>query len=147
MIMGKLPPKVKDYFLKILDATIITNKNKINNKEFFGSPIKLFEYMSLGKPIISTKVKNIEEYVKIHTDNVNQNIENVNGFIIDNNLQATSMKLDPIFEKFYKVINFLKLNPKISNKIGENCRNLFMKNYTWDENINKLIYKINNDYK
>ena len=147
MIMGKLPPKVKDYFLKISDATIITNKNKINNKEFFGSPIKLFEYMSLGKPIISTKVKNIEEYLKIYTDNVNQNIENVNGFIIDNNENDTSMKLDAIFDKFYEVINFLKLNPKISNKIGENCRNLFLKNYTWDENVNKIIYTINNEYK
>ena len=147
MIMGKLPPKVKDYFLKISDATIITNKNKINNKEFFGSPIKLFEYMSLGKPIISTKVKNIEEYLKIYTDNVNQNIENVNGFIIDNNENDTSMKLDAIFDKFYEVINFLKLNQKISNKIGENCRNLFLKNYTWDENVNKIIYTINNEYK
>jgi glycosyltransferase involved in cell wall biosynthesis len=146
LIMGKLPPKVKDYFLKVSDATIITNKNKINNKEFFGSPIKLFEYMSLGKPIISTKVKNIEEYLEIYTNTIDQNMENVNGFIIDNE-ESTTLKLDQIFDKFYNVINFLKLNAKISNKIGENGRNHFLKKYTWEANINKLIYTINNEYK
>lgn len=146
MIMGKLPPKVKDYFLQVSDATIITNKNKINNKEFFGSPIKLFEYMSLGKPIISTKVKNIEDYLKIYTDTIDQNLENVNGFVIDND-ESTTLKLDQIFDKFYNVINFLKLNSKISNKIGENSRNHFLKNYTWEANINKLLYVIKNEYK
>ena len=77
---------------------------------------------------------------------IDQNMENVNGFIIDNE-ESTTLKLDQIFDKFYNVINFLKLNAKISNKIGENGRNHFLKKYTWEANINKLIYTINNEYK
>ena len=88
---------------------------------FEGLPISLIEALPLGKPIIASNVGGIPEIVSAD-----------NGFCVDNTQEAIKRCLE-------KVIS----NPKLLEKMGENSRMLYEKDFE----IQKMVSKTNNVYK
>ncbi|MFA5303294.1 MAG: glycosyltransferase family 4 protein [Candidatus Nanoarchaeia archaeon] len=86
---------------------------------FYFSPLKLFEYMSMAKPIIVSDVENLNILVK----------NRINGFRINPNDSKS------LAEK----IIFLKNNKKLSESMGKNNRNECIKKYNWIIIAKKIV--------
>jgi glycosyltransferase involved in cell wall biosynthesis len=83
------------------------------------SPLKLFEYMSVKKPIISSNLPVLREILK---SNYNCKLVKYNSFS-DWNLS----------------IQFLRNNPEFSNKLAQNAFLDFESCYTWDIRAIRII--------
>ncbi len=83
-----------------------------------GSPGKVFEYMAVGKPVISTALESIE------------------GVIIDG---ETGLVAKPDAEDIAEKILWLIENPSIRDKIGKNAREKVVAEYQWEKLGDKLI--------
>ena len=88
------------------------------------SPIKIFEYMSFKRPIISSYLKNLSDV------------------LLDEKNCLLCSSGSP--EDWVKAINKIKLNKELSEKIVSNAHNDFLQNYNWDVRAQKIIDKISN---
>ena len=105
------------------------------------SPLKLFEYIAMNKPVISTKLDDIIEYDNVNCSNdskdwikwINEgikfDIEKRNDFILNNNWYSRCSELidnlensDRCSSEFYDNISIIILNYNNKNVI-ENCIN------------------------
>lgn len=82
-------------------------------------PTKLFEYMALGVPFITS---NFPLYNKLVNDTKA-------GYTVDYN------NMKDIVEK----VEYILLNEKLSKKMGENGRKAVLDRYNWDKEAEKLI--------
>lgn len=80
----------------------------------YTSPVKLFEYMAMGKPIVAPDMENIQEIV---TNAKNAFLFTPND---ENELECK--------------INMIIKNEDIRNAIGEEAQKKVMANYTWHKN-------------
>lgn len=60
-IIGHRPHAEIPYWLKAADVLVLPNSGKEDISKFWTSPIKMFEYMASGKPIISSDLPSIRE--------------------------------------------------------------------------------------
>ena len=88
------------------------------------SPIKIFEYMSFKRPIISTNLKNLSDVL----------LDEKNCLLCSSGCP----------EDWVKAINRIKSNKELSEKIVSNAYDDFLKNYNWDVRAQKIIDKISN---
>ena len=86
------------------------------------SPLKIFEYMALGKPFITSKIEVLEEFLKDGSDSILAEPDDVNDWI--------------------KKIEYMKMNPNLMSKMSETIRSKFVKNFTWDQRAKKLLSEI-----
>ena len=76
----------------------------------YSSPIKIFEYLASGKPIIASDLPSISRILT----------HNVNSILVDpNSTQALN-----------NALNLLVNNQKLSKEMSQNCLNL-SKEFTW----------------
>ncbi len=83
-----------------------------------GSPIKVFEYMAVGKPVVATQLESVE------------------GVVIDG---ETGLVAKPDAEDIAERILWLMENPGIRDKIGRNAREKVVAEYEWEKLGDKLI--------
>ena len=78
---------------------------------FYFSPLKLFEYLASGKPVLSARIGQIERIVE----------DGVNGFLYPSeNPSEAFPKLDLLIE-----------NPALRQKLGASARETVLQKYTW----------------
>lgn len=123
------------------------------------SPLKLFEYIAMNKPVISTKLDDIVDYDNVYCSNDGQDwikwindeikfdIEKRNIFISNNNWYSRCTKLIDNIEtskkcnsEFYDNISIIILNYNNKNVI-ENCINSIIK---FDERYKTEIIVVDN---
>jgi glycosyltransferase involved in cell wall biosynthesis len=118
---GNVAHSEVSYFFAAADVLVAPYKLKEEFKKvgFYNSPVKLFEYMAMGKPIITSDLGQISEVIK-H--------------------EKSGLLIEP---GNYKELanNILKLveNQQLVDKLGSNARVEFEKNYTWEMNAMKVI--------
>lgn len=86
------------------------------------SPLKIFEYMSSGKPIISSDIKVLREVLENNYNSILCDPENTNEWI----------------NAIIKLSNDMEL----SNKIAKTAQNNFLNKYTWDVRAEKVLNKL-----
>jgi len=99
-------------FLSICDIAIIPLKHGE------GTKLKIFDYMAMGLPIVTTK-KGAE------------GLDLVNG--------EHAIITDDINEKFIKAIEFLAKNPEIRKKMGQNAKKFFEERYHPEKIKEKIL--------
>lgn len=84
------------------------------------SPMKMFEYMETGKPIISSNLDVLREIL----------IDSENALLVapDN------------LEEWHAALKLLKNNSELAVKIGENARSQLLTEYTWSIRAKKIIH-------
>ncbi len=125
---GFIPPSRLQPFRESFDIALLpsqpevrNNFNKIDTGDNI-SPLKLFEYMAAGLPIIASDLPSIRE-------------------VLEN--EKTAILLPPDNEEAWiNALKALKDNPKKRRKLGENARRLFMANFTWDARARKVMHNL-----
>ena len=78
---------------------------------FYYSPVKIFEYMACGKPVVTTRIGQIAE-------------------IIENGENGVLCEPDNIQEICLNLLELIK-NKELRSSIGKNARETISSNYTW----------------
>lgn len=122
---GHVSHKQTKSYLNEFDIVLAPYKNKVNLANTsvdigqWMSPLKIFEYMASGKPIIASNLKVLRE-VLFHEKNC---------------LLADPDKISEWVDQ----INKLKTNKNLRNKISKKAKEDFLEKYTWEKRAEKII--------
>ena len=119
--------KYVDYFGYIdkVEVKGLLKKSKIGlvtlhplKRHLYGLPVKMFEYMAMGLPIIASEIGQIKDLLK-----------NEAGILV---------KPGNVLELAQK-IEYLAANPEYGKLLGAKARKKILSAYTWDHNIDRFI--------
>lgn len=113
IITGSVNHTTVPEYIQLMDICIIPHSNE------FRSPIKMFEYMAMGKPVIAPKVAPIEQVI----------CSGINGLLFIPNDKCS----------FCKCLFELIGDPKKRIKLGDNAKKDILSNYLWQYNVNKVF--------
>ena len=116
---GIIPKKEMACYLNACDILVSPHRNMADGQPFFGSPIKLFEYMAMGKPIVASKVGQLED-------------------ILENERNALLVPPDDPVE-LAKAILRLVSDGNLGENLGRRARIDLINNYTWEHNVKRVI--------
>jgi len=125
LLVEKVSHDIVPYYLKSADVLILPNKKGDIISEYYTSPLKLFEYMASGVPIVASSLPSIKEILNkensflFEANNVNDLLEKIN-FVLENKYEAE----------------------KRANKSYED-----VKKYTWKERASLILCFLNNFYQ
>lgn len=121
-ILGYYPHSDIPYFLKAADLLVLPNSGQEDISRFYTSPMKLFEYLASGTPIIASSLPSLKEI-----------------------LDETNSKLikpdDP--EALAKAIDEILTDNVLAEKLGKQAA-LDAQKYSWDNRAKSLINFFNN---
>lgn len=121
LLVGKVPHSEIPAYLKVADIAVIPETND------FRSPIKMFEYMAMGVPIIAPKKPAIEVVIT----------NKKNGLLFD--LGNSSSLTQALLQCLSK--------PEFANKLGENARQKVFNNFTWEKNSERILLLLNDNIR
>ncbi len=123
---GYIEPQKCDAYRLKMDILIAPFQKKVapagnkGNIAGYSSPIKLFEYMAAGKPIISSNLPTMTEFLKDGED----------AFLVDSeNITAWKKALAQCRDK------------GLRDRLGKNARQKLSEHYTWQARAAKVILK------
>ena len=100
----------------------VSEKRGANNLALWMSPLKIFEYMSAGKPIITSGLAVIREIVQ-HGE--------------------TALLCDPtVPAEWQAAVETLRDDSVLRARIGNNARQTFTEHYTWDIRARDILHAI-----
>ena len=116
LILGYKPHKEIPVFLKAADVLVLPNSasEKISS---YTSPLKLFEYMSSGRPIVASELLSIKEILNS-----------------ENSVLVGSDDPESLVGGISKVIENSSFGEMISQKAKED-----VKNYTWQKRAERIV--------
>jgi glycosyltransferase involved in cell wall biosynthesis len=131
-----VPQSQSVQYLQQCDAFLCPTQPNKDGSPFFGSPTKLFEYMSMAKPIIASDLGQLSEVIspalKISgkTQMVPLKIEDEVGILVD--------PLD--MQGFVNACKLcLHLPEQVRQKMGNNARQKVLKKYTWKQHVQRIV--------
>lgn len=117
LVLGHKPHKDIPLFLKAADVLILPNSAKDGISKFHTSPLKLFEYMASGRPIIASDLPSIRE-------------------ILDDN---NSLFVEPDdSQQLAEAINKTTIDLEVSERIAQAAFE-DVKKYTWSNRVLKIL--------
>jgi glycosyltransferase involved in cell wall biosynthesis len=117
---NQLPQKMRevDIFLMPHQKKVAPSGNK-GDIARFTSPMKMFEYMATGKPIVASNLPVLQEVLK----------HKINCIIVPH---------DKVGD-WQKAVEFLVENPQVAEGIGRWARKEVEQKYTWDLRADKIL--------
>ncbi|MED0681022.1 glycosyltransferase [Aneurinibacillus thermoaerophilus] len=125
--LGLKPQQQLPAYLYYSDVAVLPFKNDHIGK--YVSPLKIFEYIAMNKPVISTELPDVKGYPNVYCSdkkkewvsflNTDLTVENTNQFLLNNNWYS---RVNFILDKFYvdnleKKISVVVLNRNNKNVI------------------------------
>lgn len=116
------------------DLFLSPHDRHMKDSPFFGSPTKLFEYMSLGKPIVASDLEQIGAVLSpglhhIEIDDMNAEAGNWRGVLCEPGSASD------IVESVVK----LSEKPAMCRMLGENARNAVIEHFSWHANVARVL--------
>ncbi len=118
LLTGMIDYKSIPQYMSLCDVLV---SPCVSNPDFdlFNSPVKLFEYMAMGKAIVATDVGQQSEII----------INGYNGILCE---ERSPESLAEAILKFYK-------NPELMEKCSSNARKDAIEKYSWDNHTQKIL--------
>jgi len=128
---GHVPPDHTAAYISHFDVCLLPNQPKVrtfsNKKDVdigsHTSPLKMFEYMALGKPIVASDLPVLKEVLK-HEYNA-----------------LLSSHDDPV--SWANALQRLLDDQSLRKRLGQQALNDFIKNYTWKSRAKKILQGVN----
>lgn len=128
-LIGLVPQHQARNYLAACDAFLCPTQPNADGSRFFGSPTKLFEYMSLGKPVIASELEQIAEVVSPATRISEQPEKTSLGFLINPLM---------INDFVSAAIRLVDLNSLMLKNMGLNARAKAVNCYTWISHVQNI---------
>lgn len=114
LFIGRVPHSEMPCLLKISDVAVIPETNE------YRSPIKMFEYMAMGLPVVAPRKPAIEVAITHGRD----------GLLFEpGNYNCLAQKLLTTLTR-----------PEYANKLGENARLKIMRHFTWESHAEHILH-------
>ncbi len=120
LFLGHQPPRTIPTYLKAADVLVIPNKKGSTTSEYYTSPLKLFEYMASGRPIIASRIPSLEEVVSAKEV----------LFFEPNNVEDLVLGIRQIFQ-----------DESFAQSLACSARKQ-VEGFTWDMRMKKVLEKI-----
>ncbi len=120
MILGHRSHADIPYYLRAADVLVIPNSAKSDDARLYTSPMKLFEYMASGTPIVASDLPSLREVLN----------ESNSMFVAPDNAQALALGIQ-------KLIADPVLSKNISDKANEDVHN-----FTWEKRAQNILKNI-----
>jgi len=140
LILGHQDYSKIPYFLKSADCLVLTGTKKSKVSQYQTSPLKMFEYMASGVPIVASDLPSFREVLynnqcESNLDNQRESEQNqrVSAFIA-NAILVEPDNPEAIAIGIKKVLNDLELSKKISEQAYRDVQK-----YTWDNRAKKIL--------
>lgn len=117
LILGHRPRKNIPIYLKAADILVLPNSAKEEISRSYTSPLKLFEYMASGRPIVASDLPSIREI-----------LNNDNSFLV----------IPDNAEKLTDGIELILTNPNLSSKYSSQAVR-DVQNFTWTVRVNNIL--------
>lgn len=131
---GLLASNLAKEYLAACDAFLSPTQPNPDGTPFFGSPTKLFEYLSIGRPIIASNLNQVAEIVspalKVHDLNNKTKITDQVGIIVD------PMDCNGFVEAAICLMGF---DDDEKYRMGMNARNKAIAEYDWQKHVEKIL--------
>jgi glycosyltransferase involved in cell wall biosynthesis len=114
-------------YLGACDVLVSPHVPANDGSEFFGSPTKLFEYMSMAKPVIASRLGQIGEVIR----------DGENGLLIEPE-DAVALA---------RAIERLTLDQSLRERLGVCARQTVAEHYTWRHNAARVFDAMNNNFR
>ncbi len=106
-------------YLSACDVLLAPSVHSVDGSAFFNSPIKLFEYMAMQKPIIATNIGQQGIVIK----------DGLNGFFCE------EKSPEDLAEK----IHYIYQNKDLADQTALNARNTVVEKYDWKVNSTRIV--------
>lgn len=113
---GSVDPTDIPGLLASMDVAVAPYKNLEN---FYFSPLKVFEYMAAGLPVVASKVGQLTELIQ----------DSKNGILIT---PDDSKAMADAFDRLLR-------NPDLRKLMGQEARTRVLSNYTWDTQVRRIL--------
>lgn len=133
-LTGLVNAQIAREYLAACDAFLCPTQQMPDGTRFFGSPTKMFEYLSMGKPIIASNLEQITELMNPSLINpqpgTKLELENKLGILVDpKNLSGF---IDAAI--ILATASFTEIQ-----MINKNSRDKAILNYSWQKNVDSII--------
>jgi len=125
--IGTVPFTEIQEYLAACDILVASHIPNPDGTSFFGSPTKLFEYMAMEKGIVASDLDQI-------------------GEVLEHKKTAWLVKpgdINNLVDGIFK----LAQDRKLREDLGKNARKEVVKNYTWEQNVKRVINAYEKPYK
>ncbi len=118
-ITGDVPHERVPELLAKMDAATVPYSA---SRDFYFSPLKMFEYMAAGVPIVASNLGQIRD-------------------VLSHRQTALLVKPGAVRE-LADAVREMRASPKLSGKLKSNARSLLRRRYTWKRNATKVLRMI-----
>lgn len=113
VLTGRVEYENLKHYINVMDTAVLINCGD------YCSPVKIFEYMAMKKPVIAPRLKPIEEIITHKHNGI--------LFAKDNMDELKENIIDVIKDKDYR------------ETLGANARQTVLNKHTWDKNADKIL--------
>lgn len=130
--------KAREY-LAACDAFLSPTKQNSDGSRFFGSPTKLFEYMSLAKPVIASDLEQLSELLcpALHLGYLCDGCQDKVGVLVPpDNLQGF----------VHAACTLVKMDYRERETLGNNARKKVVEQYSWCDHTKKILRTVDGSW-
>ena len=116
---GRIPHDEAPAYLNAADVLLSPHVPMPDGRPFIGSPTKLFEYMAMGKPIVASRLDQLEKVLR-HNE--------------------TALLVEPgNAEELAAAIRLAASNPELRERLGRRARLAAVEKHTWKMNAANVL--------
>lgn len=134
---GMVPQNIARDYLSACDAFLCPTQPNADGTPFFGSPTKLFEYLSMARPIIASDIESVRDIV-FPALKVASGLQRKDAVLITDEVGIVVPPYDS--EGFVKAAELLlKMSEQQRQLLGSNGRKRALAQYQWKDHVQKIL--------
>ncbi|HWO00276.1 MAG TPA: glycosyltransferase family 4 protein [Blastocatellia bacterium] len=120
--VGRIPHAVVPAYLDACDILVAPNVAATDGTDFFGSPTKLFEYLSMARPVAASRLGQIADIIE----------DESNGLLVE----------PGDAEALARAISKLTSDKALRSRLGAAARQTVIERYTWRHNADRVFERM-----
>jgi glycosyltransferase involved in cell wall biosynthesis len=116
-LTGAVPPETIPYWLAQMDVAVAPYPQ---SQDFYFSPLKVYEYMAAGLPVIASKIGQLTEIIE----------NGVNGILAP---PGDATALATALEQLWR-------SPLLRKHLGNSAQEKILQEHTWDKVVDKILW-------